>query len=152
MKSSTGIAQKPGGNSPTSMSPLSRLCSQLTPSSVGWKWFTGLIRRWSSPKPSIAPSRHFAYRSGTASRSASTTQDEGIKADFPELDKAAARVVVKHLVATGARKAAPNLLILPAHALTDWYDKEAVKYLQEQKAARQSQFKPKETEHGREPQ
>ena len=56
------------------------------------------------------------------------------------LDIAAAKVLVKVLVASGQRPASKNLLVLPEHALEEWYTQEAVRYLQERKAAKQSQL------------
>lgn len=47
--------------------------------------------------------------------------------------------MVKYLVATGQRPSPKDLLVLSDHALEDWVNEEAVRYLQEQKAARQSQ-------------
>lgn len=147
MRSSTDIASTPGGNSPTSTNLWSRFYSRLIQLQAVWKWFTGLIQRSNSRTAGISPSRHFSYRSGTASPSASSIPKPDLEADFPRLDLAVALVIIKDQVKRGARKA-PNLLVLPAHALEHWYLSEAVRYLKEQKAARQSQYLPKETEHG----
>lgn len=147
MRLSTNIAWKHGGSLLTSTSLWLKGFIRVI-RLVVWKSATGMIQRLRSPRATLSPSRHYSYRSGIASRSVSTTQDEGLKADFPALDKAAALVIVKHLVKTGQRKASENLLVLPAHALEDWYEREAVRYLQEQKAARQSQHLPKGEQDG----
>jgi len=50
----------------------------------------------------------------------------------------AAKVLVKRLVGAGLRPGpAAGLLVLPRHEVEMWFDKEAVKFLKEQKEARQ---------------
>ena len=64
----------------------------------------------------------------------SSTPD--VKADFSELDKAAAIVTVKHLVARGLMQGPPDLLIVPPHLLTEWWEEAARKYLIERQRER----------------
>lgn len=47
-----------------------------------------------------------------------------------------AKVLVKRLVQSGYRKGPSDLLVLPDHALEQWYTDEAVRYLQERKQER----------------
>lgn len=136
MKSNTSIHSRRGGSLPTSTSLWSGLYSRALERLLEWKLFTGTTLRLLFRKDTTLRSRHYTYRSGTVSRSASSTP--GVEASFPRLDIAAAKVLVKHQVKHGLRKAPTDLLVLPAHALEDWYDKEAIRYLQEQKAVRQS--------------
>jgi hypothetical protein len=96
-----------------------------------------MILRLLFRKGTSSPSRHYSFREDRKSQSASSTQ-EGVAAEFPRLDVAVARVVVRRLVKYGLRKPPGNLLILPDHVYEDWLDQEAVRYLQEQKALRQS--------------
>lgn len=71
------------------------------------------------------------------SQSTSSTQDEGIALGFSRADIATAKVVVKMQVGKGLRKAPTDALILPRHHVEEWFNEEAVKFLKEQKAARQ---------------
>lgn len=55
---------------------------------------------------------------------------------WPLQDIMAAKVMVKRLVGAGYRKGPPDMMILPAHVVEDWFTEDAVRYLKEQKAAR----------------
>lgn len=48
----------------------------------------------------------------------------------------AAKVMVKLLVKSGVRKGPSDLLVLPDHLIEEWYNDDAVRYLQEQKERR----------------
>lgn len=73
----------------------------------------------------------------TKLQSAFSTPDEELlklRMQFPMADIMAAKVVVKMLVLSGIRKGPSDLLVLPGHLLEQWFNDEAVRYLQEQKA------------------
>lgn len=71
----------------------------------------------------------------TESPCISSTPDVAL--GFSLEDVMAAKVVVKRLVQNGLRKAPSDLLVLPDRVLEEWYNQDAVRYLQEQKAKRQ---------------
>lgn len=52
------------------------------------------------------------------------------------MDIMSAKVYVKRLVQSGYRKGPSDLLVLSDHALEQWYSEEAVRYLEERRAAR----------------
>lgn len=69
------------------------------------------------------------------SESTSTTQ--GVKTDFPELDKAVARVLVKHQVAKGQLPPPSELLVLPPEYHIEYFDQLARDWLVERQKERQ---------------
>jgi len=95
-----------------------------------------MILRYVFRRGTTSPTRHFEFRTPIESRSASSTPD--VSADFPRLDQAVAKVAVRHLIKAGIYKAPSDLLVLPDHVYDEWLNREAVRYLQEMKAARQS--------------
>ena len=69
-----------------------------------------------------------------SSPSISTTPSES---GFSRLDVAVARVMVKRLVQGQFRKGPSDMLILSDNALEEWYDAEALRYLEENLKKRQ---------------
>jgi len=63
----------------------------------------------------------------------STSSTPDVKISFSKLDIAVAKVIVKRLVKNGWRKGPKDLLILSDSAEEQWYNEEALVYLQEQK-------------------
>ena len=59
-----------------------------------------------------------------------------VKLGFSELDIAVAKVVVKRLVRNGWRKGPSELLVLHDRQIEEWYQEDAVAWLQEQKERR----------------
>lgn len=66
----------------------------------------------------------------------SSTLDVSERMGWPLADIMAAKVLVKRLVQSGMRKGPTDLLVLPDHLIEEWYNAEAVRYLQEQKEKR----------------
>jgi len=137
---STSIPSRLGGSLRGFMSRLSE-SSTLAGLSAVWKLYIGMILRSVFRRGTTSPTRHFEFRTPTGSRSASSTPD--VVAEFPRLDIAVAKVAVRHLIKVGLYKAPSDLLVLPDHVYDEWLDREAVRYLQEQKAIRQ-QSQPSE--------
>lgn len=144
MRSSIDTVWKLGGSLRGCMSQWFEFFSLISRSQAVWKSATGMIRRSFSRKGTTLPTRHFEFRHGPESRSASLIQ-EGISVEFPRLDQAVAKVIVRALIRKRLRSSPKDLLVLPDHAYEEWLNKEAVRYLQEQKAARQS---PERSNHG----
>lgn len=61
-----------------------------------------------------------------------------ISLGFPPEDIAIAKITVRHLVATGQRQCISDLMMLPDHAINEWYDQEAIRFLEEQAARRRA--------------
>lgn len=66
----------------------------------------------------------------------STTPD--VSSGFSRLDLAVAKVVVRKMIQTGARKGPSDLLVIEDLAYEQWLEGEALAYLREQKAQRQA--------------
>ena len=60
------------------------------------------------------------------------------------MDIAVAKITVRELIARGVRQGPSNLLILPDLVQAEWYELEAVKFLQENKARSQGYAKGNE--------
>lgn len=60
-----------------------------------------------------------------------------MQADFPRLDIAVAKVIVRRLVAAQQWRGPSDLLIISDAGYEDWLEGQAVEYLRQQKRARQ---------------
>ena len=136
MKSNTSIASKPGSSFVSSTTQWLRQSFLGTLSGL-WKSASGMIRRYVFRKPTHSPTRPYEFlRQMRSQSSSSTPRDEGVSLGFSRQEIAAAKVVVKRLVGSQMRKGPTDLLLLPRHHVEQWFNDEAVRYLQEQKAKR----------------
>jgi len=67
-----------------------------------------------------------------------------VELGFEQMDLAVAKIVVREQVARGTRQGPTDLLMLPDHLIEEWYEKEAVNFLREQKERRQDGAKGNE--------
>jgi len=66
-----------------------------------------------------------------------------VELSFPQWEVDIAKIVVRHLVATGKRQCISDLMMLSGPAMEEWFAQDAIRYLQEQKALRQDGQLPK---------
>ena len=68
--------------------------------------------------------------------SQSTSATPSVELDFSIEDLLVAKITVRELIRRGARKGPSDLLMLPDHLIEQWYEEDARRFLQENKARR----------------